>query len=233
MKFLAFVTLVLSSISCFSDGSETARTCRIIFLNPSREAPKEVQFFDGVASRKIRLPSKNLSEVIKLPAGDLVLGMTLDPVRKPEDFPKDTPTLKVPAKITDFYLIVVSDPENKILPLRMLPVDVADKKPKLGQTLWINLTAHAIKGELGNKSLTVPPAARVIGEAPLPASGYYKAEFQYQPNGKGEFLQVMRKSWWFDAKSKNLGFIVNSSRRLPRIFTCRDKRAPEKKEKTE
>ncbi len=175
----------------------------------------------------------NLSGVIKIPAGDLVLAMTFDPVLKPEDLPKDAPKLKISAEVTDFYLIVVSDPENKTLPIRMLPVDIGDKKPKLGQTLWINLTAHAITGKLGNESLTVLPDARVIGKAPLPASGYYKAEFQYQPNGKGEFLQVMRKSWWFDAKSKNLGFIVNSSRRLPRIFTCRDKLAPKKKKKTE
>jgi hypothetical protein len=230
MKFLVFITLALSCLSCFSEDSEKERTCRIIFLDPPRDAIREVQLFDGVASRKIRLHSKNLSEVIKLPGGDLVLGMTPDPVLNSEDFPKGAPTVKIPAKVTDFYLIVVSDPENKILPLRMLPVDVADKKPKLGQTLWINLTPHAIKGELGKESLTVPPESRVIGEAPLPASGYYKAEFQYQANGEGEFLQVMRKSWWFDAKSKNLGFIISSGRILPRIFTLRDKIAPKKKQ---
>lgn len=230
MKFLVIVTLALSCLPCFSVGSEMARTCRIVFVDPPREAIKEVQFFDGVASRKILLPSKSLSEVIKLPGGDLVLGMTPDPVLNSESFPKGAPTVKIPAKVTDFYLIVVSDPENKILPLRILPVNIRDKKLKLGQTLWVNLTAHTIKGELGNLSLIVPPDTRVISEAPLPASGYYKAEFQYQLNGEGEFLQVMRKSWWFDAKSKNLGFIVNSRRMLPRIFSFRDKLTPEKKE---
>lgn len=233
MKYLVFVTLALFCLSCFSEGSETVRTCRIIFVDPPRDAPRKVHLFDGVSSRKVELPDKNLSEVIKLPAGELLLGMTSDPVLKPEDFPKNTPKLKIPEKVTEFYLIVVSDPENKTLPIRMLPVDIGDKKPKLGQTLWVNLTTHAIAGKLGNESLKVLPDARVIGESPLPASGYYKAEFQYQLDGKGEFLQVMRKSWWFDAKSKNLGFIVNSSRRLPRIFICRDKLAPEKKKKTE
>jgi len=233
MKFLFFVTLALACLPCLSEGSEKARTCRIIFLDPPRDAPKEVHLFDGVASRKIQLPSKNLSEVIKLPVGDLVLGMTSDPVLDPEKLPEEAPTVEVPAKITDFYLIVISDPENKILPLRMLPVDVDDKHPKLGQTLWINLTAHAIRGELGNKSLTVAPDETVVGEAPLSESGYYKAEFLYQPNGEGAFLPMMNKSWWFDAKSKNIGFIVNSRRRLPRIFTFKDALVPEDVEKAE
>ena len=230
MKFLFIITLALAFLPCLSEGSEKVRTCRIIFLDPPRGAPKELHLFDGTASRKVQLSGMNLSEVIKLPKGDLVLGMTPAPVRNLENFPKGAPTVKIAAKITDFYLIVVSDPENKIVPIRILPVDVGDKQPKLGQTLWVNLTAHAITGKLGNKSLTVPPDTRVIGEAPLPGSGYYKAEFQYQLNGEGEFLPVMNKSWWFDAKSKHLGFIINSRRRLPKIFTFIDKLAPEKKE---
>jgi hypothetical protein len=226
MKFLVYLALALSCSCCFAEETGKGRTCRMIFVDAPRDAPKEVQFFDGVVSRKVLLPSMNLSEVIKLPAGDLVLSMTRDPIFKPEDLAKDAPSIKISAKITDFYLIVVSDPENKILPLRMLPVDVTDKVPKIGQTLWINLTAHAINGNLGDATLVVPPDERVICGAPIATSGYYKAEFSYQPNGEGEFLPVMKKSWWFDATSKHLGFVVNSNGQLPKIFTLRDRPAP-------
>lgn len=223
MRLLLLVTIVLSSVYNFSEASEITRTCRIVFVDPPRNAPRKVQLFDGTSTRKVYLPDKNLSEVINLPAGDLVLSMMPDHVLDPENLPQGAPTVTISAKVTDFYLIVVSDPENEVLPLRMLPVDVDHKKPKLGQTLWINLTAHAIKANFGSEPLTIPPDSRVIGEGPLPSSGYYKAEFEYQANGEGEFLPVMKKSWWFDTSSKNIGFIVNSGRRLPRIFSFRDK----------
>jgi hypothetical protein len=96
MKFLVFITLALSCLPCFSEGSAKQRICRIIFLDPPRDALKEVQLFDGLASRKIKLPSKNLSGLIKLPEGDLVMGMTLNPVLNPENFPKGAPTAHIP-----------------------------------------------------------------------------------------------------------------------------------------
>jgi hypothetical protein len=224
MKSLVCLALFLSCLPCFSEGG--GRTCRIIFPDRPRNAPEHVQLFDGTASRKVLLASMNFSDVVTLPAGDLVLGMTADPVAKGGELPEGAPTVKVHGSITDFYLIVVSDPDNKILPVRMLPVDAGDERPKTGQTLWVNLTTHSITLNLASGSLIVPPGERIVGEPPLAASGYYKAEFLYQPDGKGEFLPLMTKSWWFDANSCHLGFIMDSGRRLPTIFTIRDKRTP-------
>jgi len=225
MKSLFFVALAFSCLSCFSKGKENVRTCRIIFLERPEGAPEEVHLFDGTSSRKVSLPSMNFSEVITLPSGDLELGMTKDPVPKSGDLPPDAPTVKVPAEINDFFLIVVSDPENEILPLRMLSVDAGVERPEPGQTLWINLTKYTIVGNLGRTSLLVAPGERVIGKAPLPESGYYKVHFTYQRAEGDEFLPIMRKSWWLDASSRNLGFITDSGGRLPRIFTFRDQRA--------
>jgi len=226
MKSLVFLALVFSLLPCFSKGRENARTCRIIFLDRPRNAPESVELFDGISSRKVPLSDMNFSDVITLPSGDLKLGLTQHPVSNTGEIPAGAPTVKIPAKTTDFFLILVSDPENEILPIRMLPVDASDEHPKPGQTLWINLSKHNIKGNLGNGSITIAPEERVIGDAPLPASGYFRAEFQYQPKCEGEFLPVMKKSWWFDAKSKSLGFIIDSGGRLPRIFTFRDHRTP-------
>jgi hypothetical protein len=233
MKFLVVAIFSLSYLPCLSAPKEKERTCRIIFLQRPVDAPREVHLFDGEASRKVALPGMNFSEVVKLPPGNISLGMTPDAVAAPEDFPKDAPTARIPEGITDFYLIVVSDPENKILPVRMLPVDAGDQQLKAGQTLWINLTTDAIAGKLGNETLRVPPGKRVVGKAPMSASGYYKAAFAYQPGGEGEYLPIMKKSWWFDANSKSLGFIIASGGRLPRIFTFRDRRIPEKSENSE
>ncbi len=223
--------LLLSCLPGLSQEEKKERTCRLLFLERPQDAPAEGQLFDGTSSHKVSLSGMNFSEVVKLPDGDLVLGMTADPVATPEEFPKGAPTVTIPAQITDLYLIVASDPENKVLPIRMLPLDVGGQKLKAGETLWINLTGHSIKAMLGQEPLTVPPRGKVVGRPPLAASGYYKAAFLYQPDAQGEFLPIMRKSWWFDGKSKNLGFIIASGGRLPSIFTFRDYRDAEEPKK--
>jgi len=232
MKYLIAAIFAFSCFPCLAQNNQKERTCRIIFLERPHGAPEEVQLFDGKQSHKVTLSSMNFSEVIKLPGEDLVLAMTPNPVLGPADFPVGAPTVKIPERITDFYLIVVSDPTNKILPIRMQAVDAGmDLKP--GQTLWINLTTHTIAGKLGNENLEIQPGARVIGNAPLAANGYYRAVFAYKPERGDGYLPVMRKSWWFDAKSKNLGFIINSGGRLPKIFTFRDHRVTEVRKKPE
>jgi hypothetical protein len=224
MKVLIAATLMLTCLPCVSKEDKPERSCRIIYLEKPADAPEEAHLFDGTASHKVALSSMNFSEVVMLPEGPLTLGLTPHPVSSPDDFPSGAPTAKIPATITDLYLVVVSDPENEVFPVRMLPLDVGAGKLKAGQTLWINLTNHTIAGKLGNETLTLPAGERVVGKAPLASSGYYKVRFLYQPDGQSEFMPVMQKSWWFDANSKNLGFIIQSGGRLPKIFTFRDHR---------
>lgn len=234
MKYLVFLFLAFSCMPCPAQGKEKQkeRTCRVIFLGRTSESPEKAYLFDGSISHEVALSDMDFSDVVKLPGGRLVLGMTPDPVAAPEEFPADAPVLTIPEGLTDFYLIVVSDPSNKVLPIRMQAVDAGtDLEP--GQTLWINLTTHAIAGKLGNENLEIPAGGKIIGKAPLASSGYYRVIFAYQPESGGEFQPVMRKSWWFDATSKNLGFIVNSGGRLPKIFTFRDHRVPESREKSQ
>lgn len=202
------------------------KSCRVVFPQHPRDAPQEVHLFDGTDSRKIQLPGMNFSDVIRLPEGNLVLSMTPDAVSDPAAISKDAPQAKIPADMTDFYLVVLSDPGNTTMPMRMLPIHAGDEHLKPGQTLWVNLTAHRIEGELGETSLTIPPNGNVVGAAPLRSSGYFKAKFRYQPGGSGDFLPVMQKSWWFDPQSKNLGFVFESDIGFPRIFTFRDQRIP-------
>lgn len=230
MKYIILATIVLSSMPCFSQvkAKEKERTCRVVFLQRPNGAPETAHIFDGATSHEVRLSTRNLSRVIKLPGGEggLLLGMTPDAVLDPENFPKDAPTVKIPARITDFYLVVISDLKNKILPVKMLLVDASDGSLRTGQTQWINFTTYRIKAKLGKEPLMVPAKSKVVSGAPLRNSGYYKASFLYQPNSKSKFLPVMNKSWWFDATSKNLGFIINTGNKLPKIFMFRDRPPP-------
>lgn len=229
MKFLIPIIFLATLAPLFSQGNNKSKgkTCRLIYLQKPADAPNDAYLYDGTISHKVELPSMNFSNVVTLPGGDLTLGMTPGEVTAPENFPSSAPTVKVSASVTDLYLIVVYDATNKILPIRMLPLDVGISKLKPGQTLWVNFTKHRILGKLGEENLDMSGGAREVSKAPLAKSGYYKALFGYLPKGEKSVLPIMNKSWWHDANSKNLGFIIDSGGRLPRIFTFRDFREPD------
>ena len=227
MRTLIQVATLLSCFTVVSKGDGKDRTYRIIFPDRPGNAPKSAFLFDGTTSRKVLLPSMNFSEVLKLPAGELELGLTANPVSSSYELPERTPSVTIPESVNDFHLIVLSDPENPVLPVRILPVEADGFQLVAGRMLWINLSKHTVKGTLGDQPIFLPVGSSVLGEAPLPASGYYKASFTYQPEPGSEFVPMMEKSWWHDSKSSGLAFIVDSGGRLPRIFTFRDHRPRE------
>ena len=159
------------------------RSCRVVFPERPRGAPKMAYLFDGKNSRSTTLPSMNLSPVVELPGGELTLAMTADDVSDPENLAPNAPRLRIPESVTDFYILVTPDPENRHLPVKMNLVDPGGGKLKLGETLWFNGTAHRVVAKLGDARMSVKPTARAISSKPLPKSGYYRAEFAYQANG--------------------------------------------------
>jgi hypothetical protein len=169
----------------------------------------------------------NLSEVIELPGGEITLAMTPNEINDPKVLPAESPLLKIPETVMDFYIIITPDPKNQILPVKMNLVDTGGGKLKPGETLWYNFTDHRIIGRLGSAKMTVEPVGRTISKDPAPASGYYVARFAYQMNGSGEFAPITEQSWWHDANNRHLGFIASSGGKLPKIYFFRDFRDPQ------
>jgi hypothetical protein len=226
MKYLLLVSLLLApwSVNAEEEKEEKKRTCRIIYLMRDGDDPTEAYFFDGHMSHKVQLPTLNFSEVIELPTGNITVGMSPESVDVAAGFPDGAPTVAIPEQMTDVYLLLHKDPENKIFPIKMRTLNIDDKNLKTGQTLWINLSSHTIATQMGEEKIVIPPKKISISSPPLKKSGYFLAQFAYQKDSQGPFLPVMKKSWWFDATSKNLGFIVDTGARMPKIFTVRDRR---------
>lgn len=226
MKTLLFFIFLMSGLPALAEEAgndqNAKRSCRIIFPERPNDAPKLAYLFDGIKSHEVTLPSMNFSDVIFLPPGEITLLMTPDQVTESENPPSSTPTLTIPGEVRDFYIHVTPDPLNPTLPLRMELVDIGNGKLKPGETLWCNLTDHQIVAKLEGIEIIAPPNTQKVSKAPLPQNGYYRAEFTYQPDAKGDFLRITEQNWWHDAKSRHLGFIVNSGGRLPRIYFFRD-----------
>ena len=219
--------ITLAALTLVSNTLEAKRSCRVVFPERPQDALKMAYLFDGSKSQSVTLPSKNLSEVIELPDGELTIAMTADKISDSKSLPPKAPTLKIPEDVTDFYMIISPDPENPDLPIKMTLVDTGGGKLKPGETLWCNFTEDRIVAKLGSTDMSVDPMGRTISKDPAPASGYYIAKFTYQIKGNGEFLPITEQNWWHDAASKHLGFIVSSGDKLPKIYFFRDFRDPE------
>lgn len=226
MKLRIVFLFLISCIPAWAQETpkhkDTTRSCRIVFPERPNDAPKVAYLFDGEKSQQVTLPSINFSEVIELSTGEITIMMTPKKVTDIENLPLSAPRLIIPEGIKDFYIHVTPDSTNSKLPLRLNLVNVGNGILKLGGTLWLNLTDYPIMAKLEGSKVTVPPKAQTVSKAPLPKSGYYRAEFSYQRQAEGDFQRITEQKWWHDAKSRHIGFIMDSGGRLPKIFFYRD-----------
>lgn len=207
------------------------RTCRIVFPERPKDAPHRAVLYDGSRNHAVTLPSMNFSEVIELPDGEVTIALTPREIKEPEELAPTAPRLKIPGTVKDFYIILLSDPDNKEMPVNMNLVDAGAGKLNQGETLWYNSTDHRILATLGNARISLAPKENSISKAPAPASGYYDALFTYEADGKGPPVPITEQRWWHDPGCRHLGFVANSGGKLPKIYLYRDFREPEPADK--
>lgn len=232
MKIPQLVLVTLLTLLTHTHAQDAAtRTCRILFLERPANAPKSLHLFDGSTSQEVELPSMNLSPSYKLAPGAIQLKLLPTKVEDPKVVSPDAPSVDIPADHTNFFLLVSTDPENKVAPVKLKAINIESENFKLGQTLWINYTDKTIEAKLGAQTLSLEPDNSKVVDTPFsdksePTSGYYSASFTYQVKGEEGFSPITEQQWWHDATSRHIGFIVNSGGKLPKIFFFRDFHSP-------
>jgi len=202
------------------------RTCRILFLAGPDDAPQKLQLFDGARCREVDLPRMNFSKVYQLPGGPLNLRLLPSPPDDPTKIPPAAPGVAVPEGMTDFYLLLTSDPANTIAPVRMQVINAGNDKLKPGQTLWFNLTKNPVGGTLGSEKLAIQPSARTILNAPTTGNGDYPVILFYRIPGDEHLYPLCETKWRHDPRSRSVAFIIaENGTRAPRVMVFPDFRA--------
>lgn len=223
LKLSLFLLLLLPVASFAATASK--HTCRILFLDGPDDAPQKLQLFDGAKCREVELPRMNFSQVYELPSGPLNLRLLPAPPTDPTKIPPDAPSVTVAEGITDFYLLVTSDPANTTAPVRMQIINAGADNLKIGQTLWYNLTKNAVGGTLGTEKLTIQPGARTILAAPTTVSGDYPVKLFYQIPGNDVLYPLCQTMWRHDPRSRSVAFVINENgQRCPRVMVFPDYR---------
>ncbi len=226
MKTLLFLLLALPALA--KEGP-TKRSCRLLFFNPPPGAPKEIYLYDGVETRKVELPSMNLSDVYPISGEAPAVRMLIAPVENPEEIPAGAPTALLSETVRDFFIVVSVDPTNKILPLRMQIIDAGGPSFGKGRMMWFNLTEDAVAGTLGKRALQLKPNSRVIIEPPAVGAEAFPVELFYQvPGGKPQ--PISRTQWMHDPRSRMLMFVHGGENGVaPQVSGFKDFRIEEKK----
>jgi hypothetical protein len=225
------ITLLVLFLAPFLHAQERERTCRTLFLNGSEQYAGDYYLFDGLRSQKIELPRLNLSPVYKVRPGNTKIWLLAAPVGKVEEIPEGTPSGVVPVEFSDFYLLIIRDPSNKTLPLRMQAVNANYERIRLGEMLWFNLTPKHLAGKIGNTSLRLQPTASAIIKEPARENVSYPVEIYFRVPNDERNHPLIESQWQHDPRSRSIVFVYDEGkRRAPRISSFSDFRIPEKKE---
>lgn len=228
MPRMFFHTLACLLLVFFVTQEISARTCRIIFLDRPAAAPKSLYLFDGKEIREVELPRLNLSPVYRLPEGNLNLRFFPNAPTDLETIPEEAPSVRIPESAKDVYLILTSDPENTVAPVRIQAVSADAATVSRGQMLWFNLTDKHVGGKVGSQNLDLKPGTRERVREPRQGSGNYPIELYFMIRGDTHLHPLSESNWRHDPRSRSLVFVAaNGNRRAPRIYSVSDFRMPE------
>ncbi len=228
------VTLIIAGFcqhaAAAAAPEKSKRTCRILFLSAPIGAPQKLFLADGTAAQEVELPSMNLSKVYALPAGDLTLAMLPTMPEPKTPLPVGAPTAVVAEAMQDLYILVASDPANKVTPIRFQVINADADGFRNGKLLWFNLSPHRIGGKIGTQTLNLLPKTRLILDAPASAAGDYNVKIGYVPVGSERAEPLCETVWQHDPQSKYIVFVLSvPDSRMPRIMGFPDFRVVEKK----
>jgi len=217
----ALFLLILSLVATAAEKS--TRTCRILFIAAPESDLTTLYLFDGKTSQEVELTRMGFSPIYKV--GPEAVSLALLPAAPPTPatsnaavVPAGAPVAGIAASIRDFYLIVTSDPANKIAPVKMQIVDADAAHFKPGQMLWFNLTQNKVGGIVGTRKLAINPNSRLILDAPASRLEEYHVNIQFVGPGKERPEPLCETNWFHDPRSRNVLFILQpTGSNVPRI----------------
>lgn len=229
MRILALICCLLPLT--VSAEKVAKRTCRILFLAAPQSAPQKLFLYDGTTSQEVELPRMNFSPVYEMVGGNIRIRMLPAPVLNPEQVPPEAPEALLPETTGDCYLILSSDPANKVAPVRIQVVNAAADRFKKGQMLWFNLTANDIGGQIGSEQLRLNPNSRQILNAPASSPSPYRVKIGYVIPAEKILRPICETQWQHNPATRMVMFVFNENgEKVPRVMGFSDFRitAPEK-----
>ena len=223
---LAALALLLATVL----PSEAARKARAIFIQPTGEIPEKATLFTGSEYAEIELPTRNLSPEIELPAGDLAVAVLPETLAAGQKVPEGTQTFKIPEAWSRCILLFFPDPQNKIFPARVIPVNASAADFPRGHTLIYNVTQAAVVAKFGDSLVKILPGKTASLKPPIDKFGDYPVAIDCVFPGDTKPTSICRSQWQHDPDARQILFITPAPGfKVPRVWGILDRQQQDAK----
>lgn len=220
-------SLGLGLLVALAAFAEESVSCRVLFLDGPDDAPDTLHLFDGSSFHEVEAPRMNFSQVYQLPAGPRGLRLFGERPEDLESLPEGAPSGRILRGMKDIYLLLMSDPENQVAPVRVEVIDASQERIRMGQILWFNLTKTTIVGKVGSRKLRLGPMKRTLMKAPEGKPGDYGINLEYRRAGVKDRFPLCETKWRHDPRARSVAFVIPPKRgRTPRVLVFPDYREP-------
>ena len=221
-RFQCLLWFLVLSVTAYGQTDEELahppRTLRFLFLERPKSAPKKLHLYDGKATQEVELPKMNLSTVYKLSAGCKAIALLPKAISEGEIVPAGAPKVALPAKAKDLYLIVFSNPENKVAPVRINCINAGKHGFEKGQMLWFNLTDNMVGGKIASKGFSIKPRKSTVLTKVANKKGPVPVQMAYFKPGDSRQHPICRTTWFYNPKDRTVGFFFSrDGKRLPQV----------------
>lgn len=220
MKISRTFSILTVSIFLIVPLMAQERSLRAVFFKRQPDMQATAVLYQQATSVEVNLPSMNLSEPVTIPAGDQVFTILPQAPQAGVPIPPGAPQIKVPAAWQQVLLLFFPDPNNKVFPVRVLPVDGSLDKFKPGELLCYNLSTAQVAGLLGEAKFRIDSGKSAILKPSRTEAGDYPVAIDCLLPGETHSRPLCRTTWLHDTHIRQLLFIVNANDRpAPHIWS--------------
>jgi len=200
------ILILIFMLSILSLSAE--RVIRVIYYQGPGDAPREAYLYGTSGNfAKVKLPRHNTSDAVELPDNGeqfILLPQELPPETLP---PIDAPTVTIPSDWELSVLLVLTDSNNPVLPIKVQPINASASVFGPGEIYWVNLTEIAVGGMIGDTKLVVKPRSVKITGSPKTESGDYPVLIDSVTPGTNTRRWLVRQTWRHSPNARQIVFI--------------------------
>lgn len=207
------LTLLVVLISA---TSMHARSAKILYLKAPKTAPQEAFLYQGNSDGlkdaiKVPLPKNNFSNTIELADGDIKLYFLESKFEgSNEDFPKNAPSVSIPAAWEKVLIFAHTDSSNPVLPIKFKVVNANQDKLAVGDLMFINSSDSDIYGMVGSQKLSLKAKTTAIITKQGVSKKLYDVKLNRLDKERNISVAFIRQSWPLSSSRSAVVFIYKS-----------------------
>ncbi|MGJ8671835.1 hypothetical protein [Rubritalea sp.] len=222
---LLLVVSVFSLLSLQSHAQtseKTKRLAKVMYYGATSDAPDKAFVYEpGGEPQEVELPRYNFTESFELKKDTVQLAFLPRVINEDEQVPLSSPIVKIPASWDRVLLLILEDKKNKIMPIRILPINASEGEFGKGEICFMNFSAVTVFGKVGDKKLLSKPKSKVTIKDPLQNRGGYMVKLDFSEGSIANRRSLVQQRCLFDPDARVLTLVLPlAPPRLVRLYSA-------------